>query len=202
MALWTTVSTSRGHNGCKSARSWAAACLWLSRASPRRSTRMVSSLPDCEVMMDVSSCSCNRLMKWLRVAKPVETRAAEVVALMAMRMHSKVDAWHDSGTRPCLMDDFTAAKSCRRVSTLVEGFLRAARRAATWSSMAGKCYCGVLRAAGYMRQRWVCVVLLFDPGRPAAVGFPLALAVFWPFVSSATAYASRLHTRPPGEWPC
>ena len=52
-AFWMAVSTSSGHNGCRSARSCAAAVRWLSRASPRRSTRMGSSLADCEVSTQV-----------------------------------------------------------------------------------------------------------------------------------------------------
>ena len=53
---------------------------------------MDSSIGDCDVMIWVSFCSCSRLMKWLSVEKPVDTRAAEVAAVQAMRMHSKIGA--------------------------------------------------------------------------------------------------------------
>jgi hypothetical protein len=43
-------------------------------------------------MTVVSLCNCSLLIKWLRVENPVETSVAEVVALMAMRMHSKIGA--------------------------------------------------------------------------------------------------------------
>jgi hypothetical protein len=92
MALWMTVSTSMGHRGCKSARIWSEALRWLSRASPSLSANSEHNFEDCDVMTVVSLCNCSLLIKWLRVEKPVETSVAEVVALMAMRMHSKIGA--------------------------------------------------------------------------------------------------------------
>lgn len=110
---------------------------WLSRASPSLSARMEHRTEDCEVRMCVSFCSCSRLMKWLSVEKPVETRAAEVAAVQAMRMHSKIGAWQFSGTLLCLMLDLRVLKSVRRDWTSVEGFWRALSRSDVSFSMMG-----------------------------------------------------------------
>lgn len=132
------ASISAGKRWCRSPRIWEAALRWASRASPSRSARMEHSTDDCVMSTCVSFCSCSRFMKWLRVEKPVETRAAEVAAVMAMRIHSNIGAWQLSGTRPCLILDLSCVKPAIRASTLVLGFFSKLSRLDTWSSMVGR----------------------------------------------------------------
>ena len=76
-------------------------------------------------------------MKWLSVEKPVDTRAAEVAAVHAMRMHSKIGAWQLSGTRLCLMLDLRVLNSASRDCTSVDGFCSAFSRSDVSFSIVG-----------------------------------------------------------------